>query len=223
VRFIEIYSGVFVKNLIMFDIDGTLLNSVSVDHGAFVDAINDELGVEIDTSWSNIDPLLISDEGIVRSVCHHHDIDCSSVIGRIKDSFIACLAHRLQSISIAPVTGAQAFLDHLKRRGDCDLALATGAWRESALLKLGAAGLNVEGVPLASSNDAANRCDIMLNAQSRCGGPYARRVYFGDGPWDKLASASVGYEFVAIGSRVEHDQRFDDFSDYKAILTRLSL
>ncbi len=49
------------------------------------------------------------------------------------------------------------------------------------------------------------------------------RTYFGDGAWDKRASAELGYRFIAIGRAVEHDSCFDDFRDRDAVLACLGL
>ncbi len=49
------------------------------------------------------------------------------------------------------------------------------------------------------------------------------RTYFGDGAWDKRACAELGYRFIAIGRKVEHDVRFDDFRDRDAVLACLGL
>jgi hypothetical protein len=49
-------------------------------------------------------------------------------------------------------------------------------------------------------------------------GSFTRRTYFGDAPWDKKASADLGYDFLAVGSRIDHPRNFEDLSDQEAVL-----
>lgn len=52
-------------------------------------------------------------------------------------------------------------------------------------------------------------------------GPFSRRTYFGDTPWDKRASEELGYEFVAVGAMAEHSLGFEDLKDTGALLAVL--
>jgi hypothetical protein len=54
-------------------------------------------------------------------------------------------------------------------------------------------------------------------------GAFRKRTYFGDAPWDKAASSALGYDFVAIGGRVEHTRGFEDLRDQKAIFGMLGV
>ena len=57
-------------------------------------------------------------------------------------------------------------------------------------------------------------------------GAAGRRIdgtYFGDGTWDKKASLELGYDFIAIGDKVEHSARYPDFRRPDLILARLGL
>ena len=42
-------------------------------------------------------------------------------------------------------------------------------------------------------------------------------TYFGDGVWDKMASAEPGYDFVLVSHAAEHARRIDDFSDTESV------
>jgi hypothetical protein len=55
------------------------------------------------------------------------------------------------------------------------------------------------------------------------GGQFSRATYFGDGPWDRRASAALGYDFVAVGQSVAHDVAFADLRDAEAILAQLAI
>lgn len=72
------------------------------------------------------------------------------------------------------------------------IAIATGGWRESAQLKLDAAGLNRFGIPLATSDDAPDRKEIMRIVLGHLGSGFDSITYYGDGQWDRIASQALG-------------------------------
>jgi hypothetical protein len=96
---------------------------------------------------------------------------------------------------------------------------------ETAMLKLAVAGLETEGLALATGSDSSERTKIMQLAEQRAfrGVAPTRKAYFGDGAWDKRASEQLGYQFTAIGNGVEHDTRFDNFIDSATVLRRIGV
>ena len=81
-------------------------------------------------------------------------------------------------------------------------------------MKLYAAGIDFDNIPLATSDDHHTRTGIMQNAAEKTGhADFTRRIYFGDGVWDKKACAELTYDFIAIGDAVEHHRRYPDFSE----------
>ena len=92
-------------------------------------------------------------------------------------------------------------------------------------MKLKAAGMDPDEPCFASGSDAFRRVEIMQIAEQRAlGGRRAsRRTYFGDGIWDKKASLELGYDFIAIGEKVEHPARYPDFRRSEAILAKLGM
>jgi len=100
------------------------------------------------------------------------------------------------------------------------VAVATGGWEPTARLKLEHVGIRTAALALASASDATARAAIMRLAEWRAlqGAAPTRATYFGDGPWDRRASAELGYDFVAVGGGVEHPVACQDFGDIEAIL-----
>ena len=84
-------------------------------------------------------------------------------------------------------------------RHDLSSAIATGGWRESAQLKLDAAGLNRFGIPLATSDDAPDRKDIMRIVLGHPGTGFDSITCYGDGALARIASQQLGWNFVAVG------------------------
>jgi len=85
---------------------------------------------------------------------------------------------------------------------DHSVAVATGGWRATASLKLESAGFDLRGAPLATSDDARERIEIMRVALSRIGSRFESITYYGDGPWDRDACHDLGWRFVAVGSHL---------------------
>ena len=54
--------------------------------------------------------------------------------------------------------------------------------------------------PLATSDDAFDRAEIMRIALSSLGTTFDSVSYYGDGPWDRDACDKLGWNFVAVGS-----------------------
>ena len=105
------------------------------------------------------------------------------------------------------------------------VAVATGGWKETALIKLRAIGLDPLRLPLASSSDAMSKVDIMRIAERRTlPNEYAKRkTYFGDSRYDKEVSRELGYNFIAIGETVDYHLRYPNFLDAESILDDLGL
>lgn len=84
------------------------------------------------------------------------------------------------------------------------VAIATGAWRESAKLKLQKANLQIEGIPFASANDALSREDIVKKAIIKAKNIYQveefqKVVFVGDGVWDVKVAYQLSIAFIGIG------------------------
>ena len=132
----------------------------------------------------------------------------------------------------ASFAGHPRLLESLGRSGDYRVALATGAWRDSARLKMASAGLCYDDYPAASSDDAFEReAIIKLSAQratERFGG-FDRSVYIGDGVWDARACRAIGIPFIGIAGDVRAERLtaegavkvFPDFTDQDSFLRTL--
>lgn len=214
-------------HLIAFDIDGTLVNSHEFDSELFVQAVRTVLGIEIDDEWSAYRH--VTDGGILNEIIDNAGLkaDRLRIHSEVKRTFAGLVADYLNQRGgrLPEIPGARAFLDRLKSRPDVAVALATGGWEETARMKLKAAGMDPDEPCFASGTDAIRRVEIMQIAEQRAlGGRRAsRRTYFGDGIWDKKASLDLGYDFIAIGDKVEHAARYPDFRRPEVILAKLGM
>lgn len=201
-------------HLVMFDIDGTLIESYDVDEQCFLAAVDEVLGVPVDSRWEHYPH--VTDAGILNEILNQSRFasERAALEAEIKASFMQNLDTYLENNTIEPIAGAIEFLAQLKEREDVALAIATGGWYESATMKLAAAGLDVNGIALATCSDHIARVEIMKIAEARAvERPLLSRTYFGDAAWDKTASRALDYNFVLLGDRVEHHQSIPDYLD----------
>lgn len=211
-------------HLVMFDIDGTLVESNDFDSECFRAAIQDVLNTPVDTNWDVY--RCVTDSGILNQIIDdlHLQADRDLIIQSVKERFFHRLSSYLSQHEVSAIRGAPRFLSRLRDREDVKVAIATGGWLESAILKLGAAGIDVTGIPIASSSDHFSRIEIMKIAELRTGiSQYESRTYLGDSAWDLRASEALGYHFVLVGSRIEYDRSIPDFIAADDVLACIGL
>jgi phosphoglycolate phosphatase-like HAD superfamily hydrolase len=192
-----------VRHLIVFDVDGTLTRTNEADGRCFAHAISDILGAEIDTDWSSY--RLVTDPGIAVE-CFERHLGRAPAPGELADLRARYLALLLRHTPYAEIPGAGALLRHLRGRTDTACAIATGAWRDCAVLKLEGAGIPFGGLPLASGDDSPARGEILRLAARRAGNAFDRITYVGDGVWDVPAARAAGFDFLGISCDGDADR-----------------
>ena len=195
-------------NLVVFDIDGTLTESVAVDELCFVQAFGDVLGIgSINTNW--LDYTFQTDSGLALEICRNHlgRDPGEAELSRLQSRFIRLLGAAVEERGhpIREIPGAAALLHSLGAHCRWHVAIATGGWSVSARFKLASAGLPVDAFPWASADDALDRVDILRTAIRRAGEQYgqdacAKVVYVGDGVWDVRAAKALGIGFLGLAA-----------------------
>lgn len=210
--------------LAMFDLDGTLTRTTGVDDACFVRAMREVLGLSgFGTDWAEYPHA--TDEGLTQDVCRLErrlgglgraptEGEAASVRRRFIELVGAAAAE--EPGRFGAVEGAERMLGALNS-GATDgwtAAIATGAWRESAVIKMRAAGMSdvLEGeraIPAAfagrtSEGAAAAREEIVglavERAAARAGvARFERIVCVGDGVWDLRTARRLGHGFVGVG------------------------
>lgn len=211
-------------HLVLFDIDGTLVESCDFDTTCFQAAIKDVLGVAIGTDWSRYQH--VTDSGILAEIIEELGLhsDSERIVKEVKEQFVNRVADYVSCQEVSPIPGAYKFLSQLVSRQNVSVAFATGGWAESARIKLNASGMNFSAIPLASSSDHYSRIEIMRLAERLAGnGRYDSRTYFGDGPWDQKASETLGYNFVSVGNRISSSQSVRDYTEADVALRYIGL
>jgi len=213
-------------HLVMFDIDGTLVDSAGFDTQLYVQAVKSVLGVEIDSDWNAYEH--VSDSGILDEVMRDAGRgDRAAAAALVQERFVGLVRESLRRApaAVREIAGAKRLVERLLEAPDVRVGVATGGWEPTAKLKLAHVGIEVARVGFASSTDALQRTSIMQLAAERAmrGAPFERATYFGDGAWDKRASAALGYDFIAVGRAVSHPVVYADLRETDEILARLGV
>lgn len=187
--------------LIVFDVDGTLIDANELDHRCFDEAFLEVTGVPLPGErWSQVREFTA--QAIVREALHDWPEDeRSAAETAIRAGFLARLtaAHATDAHAFPPAAGGPALIEELAASPTCRVAIATGCWRETSRFKLAAAGYRIEGVECASSSDCYRRVDIIRTVMNRMDSDVRDTVYVGDQFWDHRAAMELGIRFVGVG------------------------
>lgn len=219
--------------LVIFDIDGTVTQTMKADADCFVRSLAEVCGFrDVDTDWSGY--RYASDSGVFHEIHEARTgrLPSAFEISRFRQHFVGLLEQMSSEAPFTAVRGASLVLSRLADSAEHRVALATGAWRDSARLKMASAGLCYDDYPAASSDDALDRDSIIRLSIERAVERYGRpgsMVYVGDGVWDARACSRVGIPFIGVATdgraeqlRAEGAVRvFPDLSDADLFLSSL--
>lgn len=187
----------------IFDIDGTLIDSNHVDGELFIKAVRLHVSdCTVRHDWG--DYTHVTDSGILEELLRDNSTDHTpELASAVRTSFVKLMEDHLSNHGPFPViAGSRVFLDSLRRTPNAAVAYATGGWRETAQLKLEAAGFPTSGIPLASGSDHHDRIEIMRLAVDRLGGEFESVTYYGDAPWDRVCADGLNWNFMGVGARI---------------------
>ena len=195
--------------MIVFDVDGTLIGGENTDwkcfDEAFVEAAGFPLTPDFFYSLKEVTAQAIVHQALGGATYHEKQ----RIEARTRQGFVARIEMAIQDNSGAfpPMEGAISLLQELKSRG-VQIAIATGDWRESSILKLSAAGIPFQDIPMTTSSEHYSRADIITSSVRKADGDLQDCVYVGDGHWDLFASRTLGIPFIGCGSRLERLKQY---------------
>jgi len=194
---------------VIFDIDGTLLQSDTTDDALYLAAVREVLGdVKVRASWGMYTQFTAA--GVLVEILADNAIEVTQqTVTAVRDCFVAGVGRHVSARGpFAEVPGAKAFVQSLHASSTHRVAYATGGWLGAALLKLSASEFPVAGIPLATSDDHADRREIMCHALRQLGEAFDSVTYYGDGHWDAEAAKSLGWQFVPVGRKLNGLTRY---------------
>ncbi|MBA4394617.1 MAG: haloacid dehalogenase [Desulfobacca sp.] len=190
-------------NAVLFDIDGTLLDSTDLDRSCYIKAVRAILGeVTIRTEWCTYKE--VTALAILKEIlCDNNIAPDSRTLEAVRLEFGRTISATLQDGHPCRAReGALGTIDFLQENEGVQVGLATGDWSHTARLKLASGGLKHEELPLSSSDQSEKRIEIMKDALGKLQGPFQDIFYVGDGEWDLKASQELGWNFIGVGPRL---------------------
>lgn len=221
-----------MPHLLIFDVDGTLVDSLAAEAICFSRACEEALGLNgVSSDWESYQSP--SDSGIVDELVERHfgRSASSDDLERVERGFFSLLkeTYAARPELCREVAGAVVAWERAQQLPDTMVSIATAGWLTTAKLKLSIAGFEIRDVAIATSNDARAKIDIMRisheRALTRARVPrFASVTYIGDSGGDRRAAAALGFAFIGIdtsGRVSDHDPCFPDFSDWNALSNRI--
>lgn len=191
------------NKLIVFDIDGTLTDSVSIHQRLFVLALK-QIGVdEVPVSLNNFKHH--TDSYIAKEIYEN-------VTGKVFNveeliDFENFLFEELKKEVINEIKGAKKLIKYLETSTDFGICFATGSLLKLAKFKLQSIDIVCEGSQLtASDNICYSRERIVRKAISKAERYYnvskfKKVISVGDGIWDLKTAKELGVDFVGVGEK----------------------
>jgi phosphoglycolate phosphatase len=195
--------------LVLFDIDGTLLNSGGMGRASMQRALGLIFGSPGNPSYRYDGK---TDKQIVRDVMRlegHTDEHIDSRMEKLIELYLEGLRTGSKSgqFNVRPLEGVTELLDALEAREDVVLGLLTGNVEPGARIKLAAAGLDPDRFRInAFGSDHEHRPQLPAIAQKRASEKLGldiagdRVVVIGDTPADIDCGRSLGAKAIGVAS-----------------------
>lgn len=203
-------------NVLLFDIDGTLIDAGGAGQAAMERALDEEFGAR--GPVTGIPTAGRTDRAIAFDLFRFHNIEMTDERwSRYLDSYFRLLPHSLRTNSGVVLPGVVELLQLLRLRDDVMLGLLTGNFSQGAQLKLTHYGLAHHFRLGGFGDNHVDRDDVareaFRNIQSELPAVEVNRVWvIGDTPSDIRCGRAIGARVLAVGTgmfSVEELQQYE--------------
>ena len=198
------------KTLIIFDIDGTLVNSDSRDSKAFADSYQEFFDKDFHSiDWRKYEH--VTDHTIFHSVYQDHfghpcsDEDLHAFQERYIDKLITNRQNHPEHYQ--EVAGARTILDVLHAEDRYILGIGTGGWRRPQLVKLEHVGISVDQIYDSYADNMPTREDILQESidLARQDHQITHTIYLGDAIWDLHTTRNMDIPLIGVRHHGDHE------------------
>jgi HAD superfamily hydrolase (TIGR01509 family) len=198
-----------IEPVFLFDLDGTLVDSVYQHVLAWKEALDTE-GIELSV-WRIHRKIGMSGGLFTNQLLRETGLEISAdLVNRLRKAHAD--AYQRQTTQIRPLPGARELLSQLSQMG-IPWAIATSGRMETAAVNLAALGVDPDKTPVVTRDQvkyAKPDPDLFLAAAARLGAPIERAVVVGDSIWDMLAATrcrALGVGLLSGGYGLEELQQ----------------
>ena len=198
-----------IEPVFLFDLDGTLVDSVYQHVLAWKEALDTE-GIELSV-WRIHRKIGMSGGLFTNQLLRETGLEISvERVDRLRKAHAD--AYQRQTTQIRPLPGARELLSQLTRAG-IPWAIATSGRMETAAVNLAALGVDPDQTPVVTRDQvkyAKPDPDLFLAAAARLNAPIERAVVVGDSIWDMLAATrcrALGVGLLSGGYGLEELQQ----------------
>jgi len=224
------------KNLVVFDIDGTLMHSAGHDVSMFKKAHAHHLGPELtNANWGNFTHMTdhainteFFDRIYGRPASH-------TEVSQIKNTFFGFIraAHADAPEKFSPVKGSINAVNNLLETAGWSICFASGGWGVSSSFKLSTLGIDADQHPAAFGDTHGDRLSLVKSAIAAAAAAeqidkFDKIVSIGDAIWDVETAKILDLAFIGVSTWVaaselkaagashviEHYEDYQQFSDY---------
>ena len=194
-----------MKTLLLWDIDGTLIDSGGAGERALRLALKRGFAIEDTLTW--LEYFGRTDVWIARAILTQHlGAATPENVRRFLDGYLKALAEEIQNPNAHILPGVSDIVAKVARSSDITQGLLTGNLRQGAEIKLGHLGLWTPFAIGAFADDAEQRDELGPHALRRAGehcgvGFRPERVFvIGDTPHDIACGKVIGAQTIAVAT-----------------------